>query len=496
MKETIKIIKIHWFFISASLITLFGLILRFYNYPNRWVLGGDQAHFALEARYALESLQLPLLGPFSSAGPFQTGGEWYWFVMTGAFWNMGWVVAPWVFLTLTYVFFIAGMIYIGKLLKGDTFGLILGLLSAVSTAQIAQSVNLSNQSPISLFALVAVYGMILYIRTKKILYIFIISFSIGVASSIHLQGIALMPFLLAVIIFQFPGIKGLLLVALGLVLPWLPVFYDDMGRHFQNTNNMIYYYFFEKNKASFEVLGRNWKNFVGIFIPTSWALIIGGYPVIGYLLFPVSVVLIGYNGYKKKLTKEWLIIFTSVPVMYIILRYTHTPLFDSFYVFLHVFILLITCWVIFTLFTWKKPIGIALLVVIILTSLSKDRVELTKDLVNQSAQRADKQMRFLLQKYPTKKFAIYDYQFHTSLFSQSLSLYLDAQGKIDENGMRIGYAQLSDQGKLQPYLIPGYKGDFLLIDMQKLPANLRQEKWVSVTPKGIYDSGQSWYKKH
>lgn len=491
----LKRVKKHWFFLCSFIITLLGLLFRFYNYSNRWVLGGDQAHFALEARYALESFQLPLLGPFSSAGPFQTGGEWYWFVMTGAFWNMGWVVAPWVFLTGIYVLFIVGMILLGVQLKGKTFGLLLGGLSAVSTAQITQAANLSNQSPISLFAFIAVFCMVLYIKTKKLRYFFFIALSIGIASSIHLQGIALMPLLLAIIIFQFPGIKGLLLAGVGLLLPWTPVFYSDSGRNFQNTHNMIYYYFFEKNKASFEVLGRNWKNFIGIFIPTAWSAIIGGFLPLGYVLFPLSILVIGYASYKKKLEKEWLIIFTSVPVMFIILRYTRTPLFDSFYVFLHVFILLITAWVIFYLYQWKKIIGILLFLFIIILSIYRDSGEISKDTFNVNPQQADSQMQFLLKKYPGKKFSIYDYQFHTSAYSQALSLYLDAANKINDKGFAVGYADLSEKGRFQQYLIPGYEGGFLLIDMQKLPPNLKKEKWVSVTPQGIYNSGQNWYKK-
>ena len=67
--------------VATWIIVGIAFVLRFYNYNNRWGLAYDQAHDALVARYALEAGKIPLVGPFSSAGAFQTGGEWYWIIM-------------------------------------------------------------------------------------------------------------------------------------------------------------------------------------------------------------------------------------------------------------------------------------------------------------------------------------------------------------------------------------------------------------------------------
>ena len=64
-------------------IIVVAVFFRFYRYEERWGLAHDQAAFAITGRYALSKHVLPLMGPFSSGGPFQTSGTWYWFVMIG-----------------------------------------------------------------------------------------------------------------------------------------------------------------------------------------------------------------------------------------------------------------------------------------------------------------------------------------------------------------------------------------------------------------------------
>src|ERR1700690_3767990 len=91
-------------------ILVLSIFLRFSRYSDRWGLADDQAHDAVVSRYAVTHQKVPLLGPFSSAGAFQTSGAWYWFIMIGtALYPMS-VVSPWVLLTLQYVLFVAGMI--------------------------------------------------------------------------------------------------------------------------------------------------------------------------------------------------------------------------------------------------------------------------------------------------------------------------------------------------------------------------------------------------
>ena len=204
MKKIRLLLGSHWFVICLLSILTIATILRFYNYENRWGLAYDQAHDAIIARYALENHKIPLVGPFSSAGPFQTGGEWYWFIMAATVFYPNAIITPWVVLTLLHALFVLLIILVGKELVNEKFGLIVGLLATVSTAQIAQATNLTNQSPLAIIALFAIWTMISYVKTKKLKYLFLLALFVSLASTIHLQGLALIILVPITIIFTRP----------------------------------------------------------------------------------------------------------------------------------------------------------------------------------------------------------------------------------------------------------------------------------------------------
>lgn len=194
--------KIHKFFKMASgsgrydwvLIVILSIssFLRFYSYDTRWGLAYDQAWFAVIARHALNTFQLPFMGPFASGGPFQTGGEWFWIVMAGTLLNPYSVLSPWVFITLLSIFQVYLLYVLGKQYVGKGFGYILAILGGVSISQVLQSTNLTNQMPSSLCASLLLLFAVMYIKKQKPIYLFLAGLSVGLSSSIHLQGVLLL----------------------------------------------------------------------------------------------------------------------------------------------------------------------------------------------------------------------------------------------------------------------------------------------------------------
>jgi len=136
MTNIIRKLRRNWYLISILLILLLAFFLRFYNFESRWVLAQDQSHNALVARYALQTGQIPLVGPFSSAGPFQTGGEWYWLVMISTAIYPFSVITPWIMSVVLSLVFVLLILHVGRELIDRKFGLILGILAAVSTTQL------------------------------------------------------------------------------------------------------------------------------------------------------------------------------------------------------------------------------------------------------------------------------------------------------------------------------------------------------------------------
>src|SRR3990170_3035674 len=136
--KTSPLLSRNWFVIGIFLLVFFAAFLRFVNFENRWGLAYDQARDVLVAREAIQEQKLPLIGPFASAGQFVYGPQWYWILMLLIGIYPFWLLTPWVLQALLYVGVVLLMILIGHEVQGKRFGLLLGLLTAVSTAQIAQ----------------------------------------------------------------------------------------------------------------------------------------------------------------------------------------------------------------------------------------------------------------------------------------------------------------------------------------------------------------------
>lgn len=486
----------NWFTICLICLFLFSLFLRFYNYQNRWGLALDQAHSALIARYGLEALKIPLIGPFSSAGPMQTGGEWYWFVMAGTIFNQNEVITPWIFLTLTYVLFVLLIAFLGKELVSKKFGILLGVLALVSTAQIAQSSNLTNQSPLALFSLFAIWSMIRFIKTKKMRYLFLLGFNVSFAISLHFQGIALLSLVLATIIIARASLKGALTTLFGLFVPMIPLLLFDFKNDFINSRNIIQYYLHDQYKISLDVLGRRWKTYAGIFWPNAWSHVIGGRFPIGFVLIAIVGIVTLYNFLKRNISKEWQIIITSFIGMVVILRYVRTPLYDSYIVFLHPFIFLLTGWIIYFLYKKNKFLGLVFFAAVVTFSLIKDSEELNYNKTNYSVVEAGSLVKLLKEKFPNQKFSIYSYKYQLSDKNFILALFLDAQNLIDQNGRRVGLVIATESAVASFPIIKGEIPNQRLLDLNSSKSGeLEKSDFANVNPAQIYYMTQEWYTK-
>lgn len=495
MSRIQQYIKRHWFLILASLIVVLASFLRFYDYENRWGLAYDQAYGALLARHALEEQKLPLLGPFSSAGPFQTGGEWYWFIMLGTILNPNSVVSPWVFLSFTSVFFVILMILVGSELINKKFGLIVGVLSAVSTSQIAQSFSLTNQSVIAIVASLAIWSSVRYIRERKVRYLFFLGLLTSLAATIHLQGAALIFLIFVTIIFTgIPKFKEIIALFLGLIIPTLPILIFDIKSNFINSKNMVQYYLYDQYKISFDVLGRRWLTYIFAFWPEAWAHIIGGSKIISWATIIILGTVAGFNVFKKKLSSEWYVILISFLLMVAYVRYLRTPLFDSYLIFLHPFIFILVGWMIWFLFKRNTIVASGLLLIVLACSIYKD-IEQIKFAGNYSAKEAALRIKTLSEKFPNQKFSVYSYKYKWADKNLILSLYLSKDQKIDDNGRGIGVVVATRAAEFSYYpIISGGKLGYKLIDLaSSTSGELSQAGWVRVNPRDIYDRTEEWY---
>ncbi len=481
--------------VSLAFILILSIILRFARYPDRWGLAYDQAHDAVIAHHAINTLQLPLLGPFSSAGPYQTGGEWYWFIIFGTILNPFSVITPWVFMTLLYVFFVYLIIHIGTELVDKKFGFLVGLLAAISPAQITQGTNLTNQSPIAVVSLLSIWCSIRYLRKKERRYIFLLALLVGLGSSIHLQGVALGILLLITVIFakRF-DLRTMVVVVLGLLIPWTPVIIVDIQNNFFNSKGMLQYYLHDQYAISLDVLGRRWKTYAGVFWPKMWSFVIGGEILLGYVTTVSLLIVVGYQVVNRKIAKEWLVLLLSMAGMITLLRYTRTPLFDSYIVFLHPFILLATAWLLYWLYQQKKVFGYIALGIIFLVSLQRDIMEINAS-TNRTGKASALWRNHLIKTFPGKSFAIYDFKNNTRDKSVPLILFLQAHNRRLQETMRVGMIA-TDAGYIKQPIIYGKTEGTKIVNLENVSnKQLEKDGWILTDPQSIYEATEHWYRK-
>ncbi|MFH0864227.1 MAG: glycosyltransferase family 39 protein [Candidatus Gottesmanbacteria bacterium] len=474
------------------LILLLSFILRFFNYENRWGLAYDQAHDALVARYAVENLKLPLVGPFSSGAQFQTSGIWYWLLMLATLLYRNSIITPWIIITIISLIFIWLMIIVGNELVDKEFGLLAGLLSSVSTAQIAQSTNLTLTAPMAVISLLIIFSMIKYIKTKNYRYIFLLGFFTALAPTIHLQGVVLIIFSIITFIYlRHLDIKAYILFFIGLFLPLTPLIIFDLQNNFVNISGLVNYILFVQYRISYEELGRRWLTYLGVFWPASWARIIGGEVILGYATILSLITFSFYRMVKKQLTKEWLIIMSSFAIFILGLRYVRTPLFDSYLVFLHPFILFLTTWLLLQFKRKNLIIFIFVLLIVIFASLRIDILEI-KNSGNSTAKLSQDWRELILNKFPGKKFAVYDHDYKSAGLSLPIVLYLYEQDKIANDGIKIGFSNIIEASSSGLVKVLNGPGGLNLYQLNKSTSNLVKDRWVSVNPSSIYQSTEEW----
>ncbi|MEX2007763.1 MAG: glycosyltransferase family 39 protein [Candidatus Levyibacteriota bacterium] len=486
--KSITFLKDHWFGACVILVILLSVILRFYNYDNRWSLAHDQARDALIGREALRQHKIPTLGPFTSQSAFVMGPIWYWLVAVATILYPWSILTPWIVLSLSYVLVVYLMILIGKELGGKRLGLVVGLLAAISPSQIAQSVDLTNPSGVSIFSALAIYFSIRYIKTKRNLYLFLFPFFIAMAINIHLQAIGLVSLILVSIILQRPGKKGLAALFSGFVLPFLPLIVFDLKHNFYNLRSLIDYYLYGQYRI---YVPNRWLTYAGSYWPSAWGHIIGGQTILGYIsIFLISIFTV-YSTVQRKMTRPLLLIILSFLLIFILLRFYRGERLDSYLIFVNPLVIILTGWVTYSLFKFKRILGLLLFIFLLIGSISKDISNILNS-TNYASYQARHWEKVLTKLYPHEKFKVYDYERKFGYATLPLSLYLDFNSKIDDNGMAVGIGVITDTKSTYPRILDD-QGGWIYDLSGSSSAELAKAKWFLVNPSSIYKATEEWY---
>ncbi|MBI5613844.1 glycosyltransferase family 39 protein [Candidatus Gottesmanbacteria bacterium] len=481
--------KVYLFF---GLIILVALFFRLYNFQNRWGFAYDQAHDYLVAKYALDAHKIPLVGPFSSAGPFQTGGQWYWIVMVGMALFPFVFYGPWVFMALWSFVFVLVIMKLAYEMNGYTFSIIAGILAILSPAQVSQSVHLTNQSPLAMISLLALWAGYRHLTSRSFVSAFFFGLFVALAPLIHLSGALLFVFAFVFIVFsgmfRRAGIFGCIL---GGVCSLFPLAYYDSNHNFYNFNHMFRYLFIEKNSISYEVLGRRWLTYLSDLIPYQIGRISTGNSIMGVCTYIFSLVVSLYEKVKKRLSFIGMINI-SIAVMFFIIRYIKTPLYDSYFVFIHPFIILSSSYVIFWIIARKKIIGYIVFAVIFIRLISVLPPELSTqsntlyaDVISGTST--------LAAAFPGEKFSLHDFTYKSAAYSLPLSSYLSYKDLISEDGIPVGIRIASPSAIVNSDISFGTQAGYEFLDLRSKVLDTQfKNDWFRVNPLDVYRSTEEW----
>lgn len=427
-RSTILIVKLNRVLLLSIL--LIGLFWRFYNYPSRWVLNQDQARDGIIALYSFRHLQLPLLGPTSSSGPYNFGALYYWLVIPVTF-LFPFAAGSWVAFTLISTLTILIFYLIGKNLANHHLGLILALLAAISPSQVFYSTDMLNTVITAPTGALALLFTIKYIKTSQLRFALLQGLFIGLAQNFHFQALGLFALFLTTFIFQKTSltqrVKYTFLAGLGWLFTFLPNLYFDLTHHFAWTQSIINYYTTGVNKFYVPI---RWLTDIRDFWPQLFGQVVTGFSYLGYLLIPLFL----FSLPKSK--RPILTITATFIIEIFLLRYYKGTRSPEYLIFLHPIIILLAGYGLFCLSKYPK--------IFILTSIIISATFFNIKNISQYSQ-APKifQLKQSLDRQFSGKISLYSYP-NSHMASLPVTYLLYRESRLSQDGTPVGI-QIVDQ---------------------------------------------------
>jgi len=479
-------------------VLLLATIVRFYLFDLRWGVGNDDARDIMIAQEALRRGELPLIGSFSSAGPFVFGPFFYWFLMGSYLFLPFLMSAPWIFTGIVGVATVGILIYCGKKIAGNTFALLLGILAALSPQLVARSVILGQHTFISFWTSCTIFFLLLLLEKKKIVYGFFIGLCIGAAINFHYQALNLVIILPIILFLPLQSFKqrvlALLLASGGVIISLSPLLIWDSQQQFANFRNLFDYFLIGQYRL---YVPNSWRLFVFSFLPSYWGFVIGGYKLIALVTMFVVCITTGILLIKKKLSNKILLLVVPFVLLLILNRYYRGERSEGYLLYFLPFILIFTAYTLYTLFqpgrfsVFKKLLATGLFAAIVLgNSAALAQIHAYRS----SIPSFEKIIDALVKKYPNKKFVVYDYKTILAYHNQPLGALLSSRHLTDPHGMPIGFLCYVKCPRY-PMITP-YGGIYLANLSEEKNIEKKNPRWINVNPEGVYDDLIGWSKRH
>lgn len=384
-------------------ILLLAFFLRFSHFPYRYGLGIETIRDAVVGIEGARQLQFPLTGAFSSLGPF-TFGPLYSYQLIIATLTMRTLYAPWIYLGITSIIYIALIYKIGSMLKDPQFGLLLAFLATISPPQIIGGTHLTSHNMTNVFAVLSIYIFLLLIQKERSYWIsFAEGLAIGAGMNMHYQmsGLMILPVILLCI---KPRKYGYFLTACaGVFVTFIPLLIFELNNHWFNTRNIIDYLLYGRKRI---YVPNRWLFYVRDFWPGFWADSFGIPVLFASISMISSAAVIGYLFIKKRLSLPLLLLVIAFLCNFILLRYYWGPRFYGYLNFLRPFVFIFAATPIY--YIWRIRFGQIASILILFTILYFAAPRIKQDMAADSfSEGMYKQMNIAREKIGYKSYDVY-----------------------------------------------------------------------------------------
>lgn len=408
-----------------------AIFFRVFDYFDRILIHSDHSLFAQAAIYSARTFSIPQIGPFAQS-TFFTGPWWLWILSIFYLFPFG-VLTPWFLMTLVSLGFVGGVFWLGRQIGDKWLGLAAAFLAAVSPAVVDNSLALWNAAADPLLALLAIYFLIKFYKTKNPFFVFALSFTVSMATTIHFQAGLLAPLVLVALITSRPKLIYFLLGFVGLVIPLLPFLIFDLRFNWFWIKSVWIYLTVDQYR--FWVPNR-WLIYAFDYWPQTWGYILGVSKWFGFLIIGLLSILTVLRLKVVRDHKIFYLLALSFLLEAVLFRYYIGQRFFYFSNFAHPAVFLLTAWVIVELYKIKKPLGIILALLVFSFSFNSAFVNLAaRDITYRQVNSLKNQLYEL---FGGKTYDIYGCSLNGALISHPLALLIYDDGRNQQDGEKIG----------------------------------------------------------
>lgn len=483
-------------------IIIIAVFFRFYNFPLRYGLGDETVRDAVMGIEGARQLQFPLVGAFSSAGPF-TFGPWFYYQLIIFNLLTQSAYASWIYLSLASTFCVVILYKIGELVEDKTFGLILGLLAALSPALIIAATHLTTQNLTNIYALLAIWIFLkLVLQKLSNWWGFIFGIILGIGVNLHYQMVGLLILPIVLLIYKPKQFSYFITSLVGISVTYLPLMFFDMNNHWFTVRNILYY--LQHGKDVIYVPNR-WLFYLRDFWPSYWADVLGVPQIIAEIIMLLFIFLVIHKYLKRRLPMYIFLLLIAFAFNFFLLRYYWGPRFFGYLNFLRPFVFLFTGYTFLTMYKirYGKYVFFPTMLFLLVFILPRSVERLSPDPFTLEMQ---KSVEILESSYPNSTFKIYKCQnINSNALGYSVVFLLDKKDKLTDSGMSIGIkssdcqypdiAQATKSGETVDMLYPTISNT-ALVDFSSLSEkSIKNANWQKVNFKSIFTEVARWWFK-